>query len=550
MKPAHLRRLGGAVAVALTAGLFAAPAASAHGYGPRVTGTTASPQPRNLSAGTAGDACDRTTAPGWIGLTPGGPTLSATVASRTAGTLSARFSVKDLTTGTAAFGATAEASGGTATTVVPGLADGHRYAWNARALQGHRTSAPSPDCHFGVDLAAPRVAVSSTDFPESGSGRTATKYAGETGTFVLTATDPAPAGGEASGTACFRYALNGTIGVSSGCADGTVKPGPDGTATLALRVPQWGTNILSVEAVDNAGNVSQTATYTFYAPSNPNPPQAPGDVDADGVPDILLPDTAGNLQIISAAAGDTTPTSVVAAQAAPNQTSWTGVQVVHRGWRGHAPMDDVLTHEPGSSVLYFHYNDDAGAFSQRPSTVDRPFRCVDAADVPAACPADFADDWSKADQLVALGSLNGKPNSALLTVENGDLWLFPDPGLRSWLPAARKLTTGGSWTGYDLVAPGPDAAGNLALWARERATGALHAYPIPKLADGTFDFAALADPSAGVVATGFTVDAYPALGSSGDGDGDTVPDLWAVTADRHLLTYRGLANPKDLGVLR
>ncbi|MFF7454951.1 hypothetical protein [Kitasatospora sp. NPDC008115] len=548
MKPARLRPLGGAVAVALTAGLFAAPAALADTTGPRVTGTTASPQPRNLSAGTTTDACDTTTAPGWIGLTSGGPTLRADVASDTAGSLSAAFSVRDLTTGTTAFDGVGQAYGGTATTTVPGLADGHSYAWNARALQGAETSAASPDCHFKLDLAGPGAGVSSTDFPASGSGQTPLKYAGETGTFLLTGADPVPADGEASGIACYRYALNSTIGVGGGCA-GAVVPGPDGTGTLALKVPQWGTNILTVEAVDNAGNVSQTATYTFYAPSNPNPPQALGDVDADGVPDILLPDTAGNLQIISAAAAAATPTSVVSANAAPDQTSWTGFQLAHRGWRGHAPMDDVLMHKPGSSALYFYNNTDSGAFSQSPVTVRRPFSCKDAAGITMTCPADFARDWSRADQLVALGSLNTQPNPSLLTVENGDLWLFPNPGLNSSLTTARKLTSGGSWTGYDLVAPGRDGAGDLALWARERATGALHAYAIPKLANGTFDFTALADPTAGVVATGFTVDAYPLLGSSGDGDGDTVPDLWAVTADRHLLTYRGLTNPKDLGVL-
>ncbi|MFC5662896.1 hypothetical protein ACFP3U_07845 [Kitasatospora misakiensis] len=402
----------------------------------------------------------------------------------------------------------------------------------------------------GTDVTAPQVAVSSTDFPASGSGSTSGKYAGETGTFLLTGTDPAPAGGTASGVACFRYALNTTLGVSAGCGDGALGAGPDGTATVALRVPRWGTNILTVQAVDHAGNVSQPASYTFYARSNPNPPQAPGDVDGDGVPDILLPDAAGNLQTISTKAADTTPSSVLAKAAAPNQISWTGFQLPHRGWRGHAPMDDVLAHAPGSSALYFYYNADYGTFQQRPSVVARPSECQDAAGAALVCPADYTRDWSKADQMVALGSLNTQPSPSLLTVENGDLWLFPNPGLQFRLTTARKLTGSGAWAGYDLIAPGADATGKLALWARERATGALHAYAIPKQANGTFDFSALADPSAGVVAEGFTVEAFPTLGSSGDGNGDKAPDLWAVTADRHLLTYNGLTDPKDLGLLR
>ncbi|GAA2254775.1 MULTISPECIES: hypothetical protein [Kitasatospora] len=91
--------------------------------------------------------------------------------------------------------------------------------------------------------------------------------------------------------------------------------------------------------------------------------------------------------------------------------------------------------------------------------------------------------------------------------------------------------------------------GSLALWARERATGTLRTYPVGKLADGTYDFSALADPASGTVAGTFPVDEYPTLASVGDIDGDGVPDLYAVTAERHLLTFHGFTAPKDLGVL-
>ena len=61
---------------------------------------------------------------------------------------------------------------------------------------------------------------------------------------------------------------------------------------------------------------------------------------------------------------------------------------------------------------------------------------------------------------------------------------------------------------------------------------------------------AVADPAAGVVASGFTTGEYPTLGSSGDLTGDGAPDLWAVTADRYLVTYSGWTAPEDLGALR
>ncbi|MFD8754029.1 hypothetical protein ACFV0O_24060 [Kitasatospora sp. NPDC059577] len=41
-----------------------------------------------------------------------------------------------------------------------------------------------------------------------------------------------------------------------------------------------------------------------------------------------------------------------------------------------------------------------------------------------------------------------------------------------------------------------------------------------------------------------------APGAPGDGNGDGQPDLYAVPADRHLLTFDGVTTPKDLGVLR
>ncbi|MFD0347790.1 hypothetical protein ACFQ0M_20760 [Kitasatospora aburaviensis] len=325
MKPANLRRLGAAATAAMAAGLLAAPSAAAE-TGLRVTATTASPQPRTVSTGAVTDACDPTTTPGWIGRTVDGPFLDATVAADSTSGLSARFAVWDATTGadTAVFSGIAPAVAGQARITVPGLTDGHGYTWQARALQGHKISPASADCHFRVDLTSATPTVTSTDFPPVGSGQKPTKYAGETATFVIAGTDPVPAGGgEASGIACYRYALNDHSAVYSGCAGPTVQPGPDGTATLALKVPQWGSNTLYVEAVDNAGNVSQAFAYNFYAPSNPNPPSTLGDVDADGVADILLPDTQGNLQYISVSASEAVPHSAVEARRAPNdQRNW------------------------------------------------------------------------------------------------------------------------------------------------------------------------------------------------------------------------------------
>ncbi|MFJ8470770.1 hypothetical protein [Kitasatospora sp. NPDC094011] len=537
MTLSRTRRLGGVTAAAVAAGLLV-PTAAVADTAPAVTGAAQGGNANTVRA------CDPVADPTWIGRTIDGPALNVKVT----GT-AARFGVWDVTTGAEEPVFTGEANAGynqQAGLTVPKLLDGHSYAWHAWALQGTQTSAPSADCHFTVDTTSPTVTVSSTDFPASGK---ATKYAGQKGTFVLKGTDPAPAGGESSGIACFRYAWN-YIGVAGCDAAGAVEPEADGTAKVDLKVLDWGSNNLIVQAIDNAGNVSQT-TYSFYAPSNPNPPKTLGDIDGDGVADILLPDAKGNLQYIGVNATDSTPTTTIPANRSPRDGSWAQLQVAHRGWSdAHAPsMDDIFIHKPGDGYLYLYRNFDYGSFTQSMTGASRSTDCVDDSGQAAPCPADYASNWSKADQIVALGPVTDATSPSLLTLENGNLWLHAGGEFSFGFQKVRKLTTSGAWNGYDLVAPGPDAAGNLALWARDRATGELHAYPIPKKADGTFDFSALADPKADVVATGFTTAAFPTLGSSGDADGDGKPDLWAVTADRHLVMYSGWTDANDLGPL-
>ncbi|MFI9321421.1 hypothetical protein ACIGXI_16790 [Kitasatospora aureofaciens] len=543
MTLSRARRLGGVTVAVLAAGLLTAPVASAV-PGTAVTDPKAVPAPGFAATGLHTDACDDSTAPGWLGVANPVLTVSAT-------SPQVRFKVWDDSTPAhdKIVDSTADVTAGAAALTTADLLDGHSYTWQAWPEYSPGSGKPAPACHFKVDLTRPGLSVSSTDFPASGSGSTPGKYAGENGVFTLTGTDAG------SGVACYQYALNGTLGVGWDCASGhTVKAGAGGTAQLTLKPKDWGTNTLTVQAMDNAGNVGQPVTYTFYAPWDPRPkPAVPGDVDGDGVPDILLPDAQGNLQVISAGATDTTPSSTLPAALAPLHAGWQDDQVLHRGWAPvHAPGDDLLVHPKGNpGFLYSYANNHQGDFGQQyPTLVRKPTstQCVDAAGAATPCPPDYAADWSSSDQLVALGSADVPSAPVLLSVEHGKLYAY-HPSFRGYANAQLIATTG-DWSGYDLIAPGADASGNLTLWARERANGALHAYPIAKQAYNLLDFSALADPSANVVATGFTTAAYPTLGSSGDGDGDGKPDLWAVTPDRHLVTFSGWSAPKDLGALR
>ncbi|MFD4654858.1 hypothetical protein ACFWP2_04425 [Kitasatospora sp. NPDC058444] len=545
----HARRIGGATAAVLAAGLLAAPGAAAV-PGEAVTDPKALPAPGFAATGVRTDACDDTTAPGWLEVANPVLTVSAT-------SPQVRFKVWDDSTPEhdKIVDTAVDVTGGTARLATSGLADGHSYSWQTWPAYDPGSGKPAPTCHFRVDLTHPGLSVSSTDFPETGSGTTPGKYAGENGVFTLKGLDAAPAGGQASGVACYQYVLNGSLGVGWDCASGhTVKAGADGTAQLTLKPKDWGTNLLTVQAMDDAGNVGQPSTYAFYAPWDPRPkPAVPGDVDGDAVPDILLPDAQGNLQLISAAAADTTPSSIVPAALAPAHAGWQDYQVLHRGWANiHGPGDDLVVRPKGNGGgLYVYANWSKGDFSDRlPTFAWKPSDCLDPAGGSIACPEDYAADWSAADQLVAVGVRTGTEPSlpTLLSVEHGKLYAFIDTG-RGY-GYAQPVATTGDWSGYELIAPGADASGNLTVWARERATGTLHAYPVTRTSDDLLDFSALADPSANVVATGFTTAAYPTLDSAGDGDGDGKPDLWAVTPDRHLVTFSGWSAPKDLGALR
>ncbi|WP_329564767.1 hypothetical protein [Kitasatospora sp. NBC_01266] len=555
------RLLAATGVLTMAVGLAAAPNAVADAglsySNPRVT-----PAPVLAPGAAPTEDCAPDGTAGWVGLSTAPPTLSADVQVPAGVTTLPDIAVTDTTTDphTSVLRATELAiQNGTVSVQVPGLQDGHSYVWHAYSeTDGVHSS--TPECHFRVDRTPPTVGVNSTDFPAQGSGQTATKYAGQPGTFTFTGTDPVPTGGAASGVACYQYALPpASLGIFTGCGGAnTVVPDANGQAVVQLTPADWGSNTLSVQAIDNAGNVSQPFSYNFYAPSNPTPPATLGDVDNNGTPDIVLPDAAGNLQVISGNTGSTTPSETIPAADAPfNAGSWTGFEVSHRGWMPNTATADTvfvrdLNSAAGKANLYMYENQGSLPLGRQNATlVTRPSTCQDVTGATISCPAGYGSDWSGADQIVALGSTDpGHPDDpSLLSVEQGNLWLFDNVNFRGFRDA-QQLTTAGNWSGYDLVAPGADAQGNLALWARDRATGELHAYPLPKKADGTFDFSALADPTAHVVATGFTTAAYPILGSSGDLDGDGAADLWTVTADRHLVIFSGWTSPEDIGPLK
>jgi hypothetical protein len=449
--------------------------------------------------------------------------------------------------------------------------DGVIYGWHAGAYDANPTSSGlgspwSPLCYFGVDRTPPTVSVYSTDFPPSGTPNpTPTKYAGQAGTFTLHGNDPVPAGGSASGVACYIISKNpiqSTGWKCSGDSQGSVVPA---TQTSFSWTPgNWGTNIIYVQAQDNAGNYSQTAAYSFYAPWNNKSTVVPGDVTGDGRPDIVMPDDAGNLKVISANI-DPINSNSTPATSSPNGTSWNGIQITHRGsLLPNASVDDLIAHAPGAPDLSIYENDGSGGFKAPGGIGPIPTTCEDATGAPlaAGCPSGFANgDWSHVSQIIALGTPEGENNTpttilrtSLVAMIDGKLWLFHSASdLVSKLDGTARLLSGSDWSNYDLINPGAangvtpgTSAKQPTLWARNRTDGTLHAYRIT--GGATPDYSDLADPVAkGITLPGINLPpaTYPMVGSSGDLDGDGIPDLWAVNtsgAAKNLTVWKGTAD--------
>ncbi|MFD7732768.1 ricin-type beta-trefoil lectin domain protein [Kitasatospora phosalacinea] len=458
--------------------------------------------------------------------------------------------------------------GGWGTVGVPvgQLVDGHQYGWAASTTDQFLGSGDTPWCYFRVDKTAPQVTVTSTDFPASGVlGQFPAKKLGDTGTFSLAATDPPPAGGlNASGVACLRWSTDPTPVTGWKCTDPT---GPtSGTFSgakgdLGLKPVNWGTNSLYVQAMDVAGNYSQPARYTFYVPWNPANGTAgtPGDLNGDGRGDILLPDDLGNLRTMSL---DSDPST---AQAAPLELFPGGygfkdgqTRITHRGALRSALNDDVLawssaTPDLATQLYDFPNNNDGTIGTPTPLLKNRLWANPDGTALGTA-PAGWSDDWSNLQQVVALGAPNApltkgdnivrREQSAVLTVEGGNLWLYR-ASTTDHLDAPAVLVSGtGTWNGYELVNPG--AAGGTAqptLWTRDKGDGTLRAYDVKLKADGTLDLSAFAAPTGpGARVLGgpkLTTAAYPKLGSSGDADKDGVTDLWTVDVSGRLQIWTG-----------
>ncbi|MFJ8041359.1 ricin-type beta-trefoil lectin domain protein [Kitasatospora sp. NPDC096147] len=457
---------------------------------------------------------------------------------------------------------------------VGSLSDGHQYGWLARSTDELLTSPSSAWCYFRVDRTNPRVSISSTDFPPSGTPNPSpAKYMNDWGRFWINGEDPAPGAGlRASGIACLRISTDPTPVVGWRCGQNdTIAPGQP----YDFQPRRWGTNTLYAWAMDNAGNYSQPAIYNFYVPWKPGTQPLFGDVTNDQQPDIVLTDKNGDLRIIGGTI-DPMNSLVAPAAAAPGNlqygATWKDYQISHHGalLAGQA-VDQLVVHYTGSSdelrkVLYVIPNDGTGRFDQTtPLAPARPTSCkVYGTTTP--CPGyNSSAGWSNVSQVIAFGTPKGEAvgpkagdptktvfttQTSIMTLENNELYVFTPVG--NLLGNATLIpTVSGSWSDFELLNPGAAngattnpstkaTANQTTLWARNRTNGSIYAYPLAWNADGTVDYSALGRPNAGklILDAGLLPNNHPRIGA-GDLNNDGRPDLWTVDNTNAIAVFPG-----------
>ncbi|MFF4923932.1 ricin-type beta-trefoil lectin domain protein [Kitasatospora sp. NPDC001261] len=458
------------------------------------------------------------------------------------------------------------------------LKDGHIYGWATQGDDGLLRGPSTPACHFAVDTTPPVATFGTftdpnTQFPPSGNGQTTNLRLGQEGSIPFTAYDPNPSGLLASGVVCVRYGFDPQL------ADYTQNCANAGStlnlSEIRVKPTHWGTNVLYAQVFDDAANASQTMSYSFYVPWAPGP-VAFGDTTGDANPDILVPDSAGNLITHGRATdpGNTsvppTGTAAPANQAPEAGRTWKDYKVTHRGSLDPGlNTDDLFVHRDGGSSLYYYSNklSDPGRFTANlKRSLSRPNCEGDA----AACPGYRQDeDWRYTTQITPIGSATDTrtPNrevtnaTGILAVESGNLWYYP-ADTNHTLRAPNLVATGG-WDTLDLIVPGNtlavDPGGTApvtpAVWARARTTagdrtaGDIVQYTLTTQTrtDAFGDYTAVTAVAPAAVAkigAGVTTADFPTVGADGDVTGDGVPDLWALDSSGNLHTWPGAVTGK------
>ncbi|WP_167377748.1 LamG domain-containing protein [Streptomyces malaysiense] len=390
--------------------------------------------------------------------------------------------------------------------------DGHQYGWQVRAYDGTLNSGWSSPCGFKVDLSPPSqatVTASSAVFPPSGSGRTPTGYAGQTSSITVVSTDPVPTGctrGSCLSSDVWRFCYALDVQPAVNCPNYvTATDNSSGTpsASIPLHPTTWGTHTLYVEARDHAGNTQALpTTYTFYTPWYPATKVTAGDLNGDGVPDLLGTTKTGDLTLLpgNTDPGNSPTLASTASQSPDGKTGWNHYLITHRGSLKQDGLDDLFAYNKDSHNLYVYKNDGAvtaGTPGHFTNTADvygpltRP-QCLATADNTDNCSTYDATDWRSVTQMIAPGDVYGTGHPDLITIENKQLWLYKGsaqdssyfgPATDGTARTTPVLLGTGDWSHFTLIAPGT-VSNTPTLWARDNDTGTIYTFPLTMDSNG------------------------------------------------------------------
>jgi hypothetical protein len=275
---------------------------------------------------------------------------------------------------------------------------------------------------------------------------------------------------------------------------------------------------------------------------------SPGDVTGDGVPDMLLPDSAGNLRVYQVGSDPSTGGTIVAAKSeAPTGTTngWAdpNLTITAHGSMHGLYVDDLLVHLSGSATLYIYRNDGAGRFT---AAASGPLTLPSCSTCGNGYPTNGS--WATLVSLAAIGDsdkgtvgayqgtgIGSDPEDFLAVMTDGTtrhLWLFRQSTANAvTTPVAvsnPSTDTSTSWS-TPLFSPGDATGDGLPdVWTRD-SSGNLIEYASAKNTDGTVDWSGLGGGhGTKTIDTGLTSALYPVLSASGDMTGDNQPDLWGT----------------------
>ncbi|MEU7109153.1 FG-GAP-like repeat-containing protein [Streptomyces sp. NPDC046215] len=416
------------------------------------------------------------------------------------------------------------------------------YQWKVRAKDADgATSAWSVICKFSVDRARPSSPpkIDSQEFPPGDNGWPAkTGKARTSGRFTLSpngVSDVTQYGWYTDYDPSVKYTDPQAMAISP----------------LSVKPPGYGPHFIYAFSIDKARNRSDTATYVYYA-GRSSERDGPNDVNGDMNSDIWSIDSNGTL-LTYAGQGNGQFTS-----ATNGGQSFDGAQVTFRGDWGGDGYNDLVTLEYDQTAkrkrLWVYPNNGFGTATVDYSDGKRALQvaCPEATSGDMENPAGCAvgdDHWRDADQIIAPGDINGDGKPDLLVKEGKLLWAYYGDRVSKSLDRVQApvLVGGVDWDKYTVVAPGDINGDGIAdLWLRDKANGDIfRSHGKEGERKGILNPATWGTISRVKIGYGVNADDYPEIGSSGDVNGDGVPDLWSRRADNTVVGWFGKKTGAD-----